>query len=160
MSEAILNGVRNYYGPKFTEKKYPGEIKNDGFLKTLELPINYDDMPALSADGAMVTKIPTNSFIVSARFYVDAVWVGGTSIAFGTTESDGTAIDPDGLITATQGATANIDAIGDWLVGTGAQIGTSIAPTYDDAQISFLVVGTYTAGSGRLVVEYLLPKTA
>ncbi len=160
MTIEVLNGVRNWYGSRLVENKFPGEVKNDGFVKTLELPIDYSDMPALSADGAMVTKIPTSSLILSARFYVDVVWVGGTSIAFGCTESDGTAIDPDGLITATQGATANIDAVGDWLVGTGALVGATVGSGVEDAQITSLVVGTYTAGAGRLVVEYLLPKTA
>lgn len=156
MSEQVLNGVRNNYGPQTTQDKYPGLIKTEGYTKQMVVDFNYDDLPVDSADGALAIVIPADAFILSSRLHVKTAAAGGTSYTIGLTESDGTAIDADGLHTAAQAVTANLteDA---WLVGGGALVGATIGAA--GGQVDVVATGTFTAGSYRLIIEYILPRS-
>lgn len=103
--------------------------------------------------------IPAGSVILSADvFMTGTAAAGGTSIAVGTYQEDGTAIDVDGLVTTTNGATANLTAR-DRAIGTGAQISdaTGEAGVAENAWVGLVVAGTFTAGKGAVVVKYVLP---
>ena len=156
MTVQVLNGVRNNYGPQTTQDKFPGLIKTDGYTKEMVIDFNYDDLPVESADGAVVIELPLDTFVVSSRLHVKTAAAGGTSYTIGFKESDGTVIDVDGLHTAAQLATANLteDA---WLVGAGALVGASIGAAA--GQVTVIASGTFTAGSYRLIVEYIQPRS-
>lgn len=99
--------------------------------------------------------IPDQAFLESAEIYMtDTAAAGGTSVAAGTYEVDGTAIDADGLVTATEGVTADL-AANDKLVGTGAQVGTAVT---QKAYVALVTAGTFTAGKGTLVIKYTRPQ--
>ena len=139
-------GRQTNYGVLPSGNNFGAEKQSAGSLKEIVVEVDYSNMPALDAGNEMLASVPAGRFIKSATFEVTTAFVGGTSVAFGITG------DPDGLVTASQGATANIDAIGDYIVGTGAEASDDYQATA--VQISSLVVGTYTAGAGRLIVTY------
>ena len=155
-SVEILNGVRNNYGSQTTQDKFPGLIKTEGYTKEMVIDFNYDDLPVESADGALVIELPLDTFVVSSRLHVKTAAAGGTSYTIGLKQSDGTAIDVDGLHTAAATVTANLteDA---WLVGGGALVGASVGAAA--GQVTVIAAGTFTAGSYRLVIEYILPRS-
>lgn len=149
------NGVRNWYGGRSTEDKFPGQIKTEGYTKELVFDFDYDDLPDVSEDGAMVITLPADTFVVSSRLHVKTAAAGGTSYVIGLEQEDGTAIDVDGLHTAAQLVTANLteDA---WLVGGGALVGAATGANV--GQVVVTATGTFTAGSYRLIVEYILAR--
>lgn len=99
--------------------------------------------------------IPDQAHIISAVVYMtDTGGAGGTSIAVGTYQEDGTAIDADGLVTATNGAVANIGANVDQ-AGSGAQIGTAVT---QNAYVGLTTAGTFTAGKGTVEIRYKRPR--
>lgn len=109
----------------------------------------YDQLPTADLD-ALVQKLPAGSRVLSAKLIVQEDFVGGTSLAVGTSQPDGTVIDADGLVAATVTATL-VD--GAYVDGAGAQVGAATGLT-TDACVTVTAVGTYTAGEATLVVEY------
>lgn len=95
------------------------------------------------------TLIPAGAVVKEAVVQMSVAGAGGTSITVGTYALNGTAIDADGLITAANGATANL-TVGDQ-VGSGALVGTAVGA---DSYIGMLVTGTFTAGKGFITVKY------
>jgi len=152
MSIEVLNGVRNWYGPRGAEDKLPALIKTEGYTKEMVVDFNYDDLPTYSADGAMVLEIPADSLIVSSKLHVKTAAAGGTSYNIGLYQSDSTVIDADGLDAAVATAALTEDA---WIVNDGALVGASIGAAA--GQIVVAATGTFTAGSYRLIVEYIQP---
>lgn len=122
--------------------KFPADLNNDGTM-----------------DGFTTahTVIPDQAVIESAVIYMtDEAAAGGTSVAVGTFQVNGTAIDADGLVTAVNGATADLIANAR-VAGTGAQVATGVTQA---AYIALVTVGTFTAGKGTLIIKYTLPQTA
>ena len=150
MTIEVLNGVRNWYGPRGSEDKLPALIKTEGNTKELSIDFNYDDLPTYSADGAMVLAIPADAFIVSARLHVKTAAAGGTSYNLGLYESDSTVIDADGIDAAVATATLTEDA---WVDCDGALVGATIGAAA--GQIVVAATGTFTSGSYNLVIEYI-----
>ena len=148
----VLNGVRNFYGPRGADKKYPALIKTEGNTKEMQLDFEVDDLPVASADGSMVLEIPADSLIVSSKLHVKTAAAGGTSYNIGLKQSDGTAIDVDGLDAGVLTAALTEDA---WIINDGALVGASIGAAA--GQIEVAATGTFTAGSYRLIVEYIQP---
>lgn len=112
-------------------------------------------------DGFMATDayLPNNSHIISVRLIATEAATGGTSFTVGLRKIDGTTLSLDtGLVTATEGVIANINAIGKVINGAGsltsATSGTAGVGTAD-AFVYVVPTGTYTAGKGRLVITYL-----
>lgn len=169
MTIEVLNGVRNWYGSRDAEDKLPAVVKTEGFKKEMVIDFNYDDLPTFSADGAMVLSIPANSVILSAKLYVKTAFAGSDSatattdfLNVGLYQSDGTVIDANGLM----GVDALTDlAAGAWLdtgdgvgTGQGALIGESIGAA--DGQVTVTIDdGSVSAGAGRVIVEYIQPKS-
>lgn len=98
--------------------------------------------------------IPAGAVIRSAELYMSeaAVSAGAATVAVGTYQQDGTAIDADGLIAATGKASLTATA---GIEGAGALVGEVGSATLN-SYIGF-VVGTavFTAGEGKLVVTYV-----
>lgn len=97
------------------------------------------------------TAIPDQAHILSAEvFMFDTAGAGGTAIAVGTYQVDGTAIDVDGLVTATNGAVANLTANAR-VAGSGALLNTGVTQR---SYLGIVATGTFTAGKGYVLVKY------
>lgn len=157
-------GVLNNYGPVTVKGKYGGAIDDD-VVKHISYEINFNDLQSTSAwavDG-LDYIIPAGASLLSCRTVVETAVVGPTAITIGTYKaSDGTtALDAEGLQTAVAGVVTALDAIGDVLVGTGAQLTTGtggVGALSEDAVIRILpTVAVATAGKFRVYVTYLMP---
>lgn len=104
--------------------------------------------------------LPANSSVLRATLVVRTAAAGGTSITMGTYGLTGSAIVATGLITATEGVLANLDTVGARVYGAGALVAAT-AETGGvgtaDAYIAMAVTGTFTAGTGVVVIEYIDP---
>jgi hypothetical protein len=153
------------YGPRSTSSQYGGVLQ-DGVKKTLTLEFT---APATGMAAAAWAKngldvvIPAGSIFVKADVVVETAFDALTALTIGTYKaSDGTTeIDADGLVAAAGSALATIDAVGDRLVGAGAQLATGTAglgATLFDSVIRVLYTGSApTVGKARLVVDYISP---
>lgn len=127
-------GVRREYRQSFTltgaaRTIYSADLNNDGTL---------DGFTGLDS------VIPAGCIITEARAVVKVAAAGGTSVAVNVYAADGTLLLANGLITAAQGALANIDALTDApITGTGATLNTVLAA---NGYVSAVTVGTFTAG--------------
>ena len=141
----------------------PGKVSSSGPLQFLVMDVLFSDIPSDTADlnndgtnngfSDSDAYIPAGSYITRATFIVETLFAGGTSYDIGIYKQDGTTIDIDGiddalLLTVIDGAADVVKCDGD-LAGGILSVGS------DDAYISFIEAGTFTAGKGRLVIEYL-----
>lgn len=140
------------------------QIEIDLDLKLLPVGVNFstDRNNDGTKDGFSATdvRLPANASIVSAYLVMGETAVGGTSIAVGTYQLNGTAIAATGLITATAGVTANM-VVGKRINGDGALTAATAGTNgvgANPAYIGVTTVGTFTAGKGRLVIEYIDPQ--
>jgi hypothetical protein len=112
-------------------------------------------LPTVNADvDAGVLVIPANAFVVRAYLEVGEAFTSGGSatLELGVEGVDGSTVDADGLDTI---AVAALTA-GSWAVLAGAIVGATVGTA--DVQISVDdATATFTAGKGRLIVEYIEP---
>lgn len=139
------------FGNNFPERNDAGVNEVDGNDKSAQLNITYQSTSG--ASGAKVS-LPAGSIVKNVYMKVGSAWVGGTSVAFGDASSTG------GWITATQGATANltanaaIQAQGAYAyTSTEGQLTPKVYASATDLYIT--VVGTFTAGTATIFVEYV-----
>ena len=174
--------VRKNYGPILSPSTKPDPAaaveSTSGNFKEVEIRFDYTNLPAVSAASAadaVKNALPAYAAITQAFLVVEQTWVGGTSLEVGTVkQSDGTAVDADGIIPAAVGVTANLvtgyviagrgvqvleapDAAGTAHVdGDGVYAAAATGPICTVASLlSVVAVGTFTAGRARLVVRYL-----
>lgn len=122
---------------------YPADLDNDG-----------------TNDGFTVhdAYLPAYSAITRCIFVSSETAAGGTDVDIGLFQADGTAIDADGLFVDLLVAEA---AVGEVSHGDGALVaesgigGASIGA--NDGYIALTPNGTFTAGKGRLIIEYITP---
>lgn len=131
-------------------------VRTEGNVCIMQFPLHYEDTLEIGTDvpGASGKNIPVpaNSVIKRGQFQVTEAYVGGTNIDFGFMNAAGTAIDDDGLDVAVLTAALTLDAVIDF---DGALIGASVGSA--DAYFGVVTTGTYTAGSGIVTIEYILP---
>ena len=149
----------------------PGTVNSFGAVKEIVIDFDLQKLPAsgtnftadLDNDGtndgfyAGDVKIPAGASVVGGYLVVGEAAAGGTSIALGLYEADGTALDADGLLTAAAGVTANM-ALGDRVNLNGAYVATTAGTNgigTVDGYIAFTTDGTFTAGRGKVVIEYI-----
>ena len=104
--------------------------------------------------------LPAYASVLQVILYVKTAAAGGTSITMGTYGRTGTAIAATGLITATEGVIANLDTIGARTYGNGALVAVTAETASvgaNDAYIALAATGTFTAGTGRIVIRYVDP---
>lgn len=125
---------------------YPDDLNNDGTTDGFD-------------DGKF--SLPPGSSVVRVTWVTTEAAVGGTSWVLGTYLQDGTIVSANNLMTATEAVTANAASVGARIFGAGAYVsatagtaGTGTVPEY----IAAKVTGTFTAGKGRVVIEYI-PST-
>lgn len=155
-------------------KNRPGSLNSFGAVKEIEIDVDLKLLPAgavnftadLNNDGTRDgfyngdVSLPANSSLISAYFVSGETAVGGTSLKVGLFQVNGTAIDDDGILTATEGVTANMTA-GKRINGAGALVSDTagtVGVGANRAYIGMTATGTYTAGKGRLVIQYIDPQ--
>jgi hypothetical protein len=145
---ANADGLVVGFGANIPERNVAGVYDHDGAIKEAHLAITYQ------SSGAVI-DLPAGTVVLDAILEVGTAWVGGTKVELG----DGT--DPDGWISATQGATANL-TIGASIVAGGAYaIGDAatnrgLGKVYAAADtLDVTITGTFTAGTATIVVRYI-----
>lgn len=104
--------------------------------------------------------LPANSSVIRVTLVTKTAAAGGTSFVLGTYLIDGTAVSANSLITATEGVLANIDSVGSRTFGAGALVSSSVETAgvgTADAFIGIKPTGTFTTGTGRILIEYIDP---
>lgn len=139
-----------HYGRRLTANGIPTMEAVDGHTHVLEIPFTFDHLPVDSTD-LMVSVLPKYAKVESATFTVNTPFAGGSAFAVGLTTRSGSVFDADGLFTTTDLALANIDAIADVVVGSGAAIGATLA---NDYCVDVTATGTFTAGEAILRIEF------
>lgn len=160
-------GVFNNYGPRVTDGKWGAEIGDD-VVKHVVYEVDYADLSSTTITTALHGIqgfdyiIPSGASLLSARIVVETAVVGPTNITVGTyAAADGTTvINTEGIFAAT--AVTALDAIGDVVVGTGAQLTTGTTATNGALQAAAVIrvlptVAVATAGKFKLYVSYLAP---
>lgn len=151
-------GTVQHYGPRQTNDGLPAAVSTYGVVKQMTMSFDWDDLALgkiTAANDAANLLIPANSMIRHAFLEVNDAFLSGTSINIGFDDVDGVAVDADGLFTAAAAITANLTT-GAWLVGTGA-LATNDAVGTAAVALTIDATGTFTAGSARLIVEYIEP---
>jgi hypothetical protein len=103
--------------------------------------------------------IPANSTVLSCDMFAFVTAVGGTAVEVGGYKEDGTVIDRDGLITAANGVIADM-AASERIIGTGADLADATGENgvgVDNYYIGIYSDGTFTAGTGKIVVRWVDP---
>lgn len=173
------DGLQVKYGNYWNDPKnfvnVPRTIAGKGGL-VKEIVIDYD-LLQLGANGVSYTSdlnndgtrdgfntgdcaLPANSSVLRVTLLVTEAAAGGTSITLGTFGLTGTAQDADGLITATEGVLANLNAVGKRVYGAGAFVAATAGTAgvgSADAYLALTASGTFTAGKGRIIIEYVDP---
>ena len=150
-------GAAQHYGVREANTGLPQTVSTYGLVRQLEVYVDFAQvnagLPSDNADDDQGTlKIPANSLIKSAYLVVGTAFTSGgaATLELGTELTDGTASDANGLDTL---AVAALTA-GSWHVLAGALVGDTVGVA--DVQVSIDdATATFTAGTGRLVVEYM-----
>jgi hypothetical protein len=103
--------------------------------------------------------IPAGASVISCDLYALVTAVGGTEIEVGGYQEAGTVIDRDGLITAANAATANM-AASERVIGSGANLADANGELGVGANNYYPAIyanGTFTAGSGKIVIRFAEP---
>lgn len=150
----IDNRAATHYGARTAEDKLPAQTSTMGMEKEMVVHFNYDDLPGPSTTDDANLKIPAKSLILSADLHVTTAFAGGTSLAIGAQETDGTEIDNDGFITDANAPLANLNAAGKKVVGSGALI-EAVSSLTADAQVKVTATGSFTAGQATLRIRYV-----
>lgn len=159
--QASINAAQ-HYGPRETNTGLDNGVSTYGVVKQRELYFDYEQanagLPTANANtDAGTLTIPANSLIKAAYLKVDAAFTSGgaATLELGAQQTDGTVVDADGLDSL---AVAALTAES-WHVLDGALIGATVGA--NDVQISIDdATAVFTAGDGRLVVEYMEPYSA
>ena len=186
-------GTWNHYGPRVVDNKYGGDVGTRGSVKEArwDVDLAQEITGAPTTSNEVITSgtvgfqyiIPAYANILSCRaMVVEALSTTGGSAAaaasfqVGLEQADGTAIDVDGLIDATDGALTiaandNAQPRGSYLQGGSAALvpdyGTAATPAEtvsigaNAGELTAKVVidnitdMTAIAGKIRIVVEYI-----
>lgn len=144
-----------------------------GAINQLEVDVNFKKLSQnggnnftsdLNNDGTVDgfngidVYIPANASVLRATLVVGEAAAGGTSFTVGTRTLAGAAIVDTGLITATEGVLANVNAAGKRVYGAGALVAATAGTGgvgAADAYVYIATTGTFTAGKARLIIEYI-----
>lgn len=162
-SQQSIQGTLQYFGPRpgVDENRAPNitSYGDTSYLETfftLGGPANF---PNPVSQPVAPLAIPAHSIIW--RVYLEATEAatsgGSATLDIGTAKVDGTVIDENGLVAAA--TVASLAAVGDRVVGAGAQIGVD-SGAFDLYLTAQFNTAAFTAGQVRLIIAYSPPSTA
>lgn len=154
---APVRGVTVHYGVRNTNEKFGGQYGSKDEVKRAEWTFDYDDLPAGGDGGNLALAIPANSTIVSAKMYILTGFTSTsttTDLTVGLEQDDGTVIDADGLIAATEATQTAIATAGNAITGAGALVGVTVGSAAGELVVAPTVADLLT-GKARVVVEYV-----
>lgn len=135
-----------------------GVVNTKGNAREMVIVFDTDDLGNLTTAGDTDGRepfLPAGAYIKNASFIVDTAFTSGgaTTLTIGLAEADGSVIDADGIDAAV--AKTAIDNTSEVVACDGALVGGTANVGSADAFIYFTVAsGPYTAGKGKLVIEY------
>jgi len=142
------------FGPNIAERQVSA-IATEGTLSTKEARVQITWQSTLGSTGAKIS-LPAGSVVKNVYMKVGTAWTGLTSLAFGDATQTG------GWVSATQGAVANltvntfIQAGGVYVAGGTDTTSARPPKVYLTAtDLYFTIVGTATAGTAQVFVEYV-----
>jgi hypothetical protein len=162
----------NYWPDKTNFANKAWAINDLGAIKQIQVDFDLSLIPTgtvsysadLNNDGTADgfhdgdCRLPANASVLRATLVMSEAAAGGTSFTVGTYKKDGTAVAATGLVTATEGVLANVNAIGKRVFGAGSLVasaaGTAGVGTAN-AYVGISTTGTFTAGKGKLIIEYI-----
>jgi hypothetical protein len=137
-----------------------GGLSTMGAIKTLELDVDFVTAAVTATSDSHAAFLPAGAFIVNAFFIVKTAAVGGTSMSVGLSSKDGTTLtSAAAILSATLGVTANF-AVTNVLAcdGNRAVAASGIFTKFSntlDGYVYTTKVGTFTAGTGRIIINYI-----
>lgn len=154
-----IRTVSKNFGTRKTNQKYGGRVAND-LIKTAIWTFSYDDLPVASTNLLTFT-LPVGSIPLEAYFQVLTVFAGGTSYDIDLVDSAGTAIGSGTDKLWDLISLAEIDATTTVLPASthaGTNSGNALfVPLASAGQLKVTAAGTFTAGVGAVIMEYLIP---
>lgn len=146
MGVEIINDVRQSFGPRTSNANLAGHVTNYGVKYQVVVPVKYDDLPSHLTGDVTGAEIPANA-IITALYVTPATtaFAGGTSYSVELVDDDGnTEATLESAITLAEMNSGLVATLADNTVGTGG-------PVY----VQMTATGTFTAGEGALVIEYI-----
>lgn len=146
------------YGVRTAEDKRGGNTNTAGYVEEHIIEFSYDDLPDGSTDGSY-SMIPAGAVPVEAYFDALVGFAGGTSYDIDLVDTAGSAIGSgtdklwDALVLA------DINTAGERSVSSthgGTNSGNALNVALASAgMVKITATGTYTAGTGRIVIRYV-----
>jgi len=144
------------YGRRLHEAQALSVYEGENGRMVFETTFNYKNLVDFVLDDKLYNYIPKGSRILSAKLYITQAWVGGTSLTVGTyLTTTGAAVSANGLVTATEAATANL-VLGAYIQGAGSQLNAATGSAAD-WNVKAVAAGTFTAGEATLRIEIEQP---
>lgn len=152
-------GAAQHYGPRTANEGLPNSVSPYGPFNVVEVAFDWQsangDLPdANGTVDAAVVSIPARSIITRAYILVGNAWLSANdpTLVLGIAEKDGGTENANGIDSLQKAALT----IGATIVADGDGIGVNVGD--EDVQIVVTVTEDttgFTAGTARLVVEYL-----
>ena len=148
------DGLVVVYGPRVSANSRGGKLSTMGTVQELKLNIAWDDLPPGGVNDSGMPHIPADAVILGGYLMVNTAFLNTTGLTIGLQTNAGAEIDNDGLLETVDAAALTADTK---VAFDGALVSTDVAST------GYVVVtdasGNSTAGSGTIVIEYLLRET-
>ncbi|MGW8181036.1 MAG: hypothetical protein ACWGQW_20075 [bacterium] len=149
------DGLVAVYGPRTSANTRGGKLNTRGTIQELKINFTYDDLPGSSVADSGSPSIPADAVILGGYLMVNTAFADTTGLTIGLNNLAGSAIDADGLLETVAAVALTADTK---LAFDGDLVGTTIG-----AAIGYPVVAdassNSTAGSGTIVIEYLIRET-
>ena len=150
-------GAAQNYGPRTTNEGLDSTVHKSGVKREVEVFFDYAQanagLPTANADtDSAVLTIPANSIITAAYFDVGTAFTsaGSATLSLGVQSTAGGTVSAVGIDTLAKA----VLTVNSWTVCDGALIGATVGTAAVQISIDF-GTAVFTAGTGRLVVEYI-----
>ena len=152
-------GAAQHYGPRVSNDGLDNSVSTYGVVQQRELYFDFAQanagIPTVNADtDAGTLTIPANSLVKAAYLEVNVAFLsaGAATLELGVETTAGGVVDANGLDTLAKAVLTTKS----WHVLDGALVGATVGTA--DVQLSIDdATAAFTAGSARLVVEYITP---